>query len=1037
MSINSGVSAGRAKAWSRVAIAGLAIASVAVIVPMVRAQDANTPKTVQETDSRNMPRSLSGFNSMMKTIKENAEKRAKAAGKNEKEVEEVVEEAGEIYEALRYHIQMRAFPYDSVNPNIYVKALERVKQMPKASFGKQATRPGQSTTPGPVRILSGAGGAGGSAGQWTFIGPNRLATPYQIYYGPPGSYTSGRVNGVAYDPSTPGTIYLSGAQGGVWKSTDNGQTWTCVSNADNWPYPQYVTPVAVHPTNGTVYAGTGDFNTGAGGANATGLLASSDGGATWTPLPSIAAERAKLAGQCVSAIVVDPDNPSIITIATGRGSSGGGVWRSTDGGQTWNRAAGTGNGAWSGLERCVPGGVLGPVYVACAIGDGLYFSTNQGVNWQRITNLPLAFNNPVTPSGGLGLRIGASKNQPGVVYVFDASATALDGRIFRGVLNSTGTWDWRDITGNFPSFTGDVNTFSQASYDLHITAVRQNLGGVPGDMVYGGAINLNASALGSTDWTDISFTLTPQALIHNDQHSFAENPHEIYRAMAGNDGGIYGVIYNPFAGSWSYEDRLSATLGITQFYKADWDASDWTLIIGGTQDNATPLANGDLSRWANVGGGDGGGCAINLLNPNIQYTTSQNGTIYRTTNRWNTSGLIAVSDNFWDNTDVVTQASEPPFIGELSVSQAPGRAGFMYYGTQYLWRWSETSGWLTDTSDPPKIKPMGDEQLADDGAFITSITVANRGMFQSNGSPLRVQIGELLYTVTEGNVVYVGTSDGQLWMTRNALDTDVDADHDITWISLNVPTLPTGVITSVTVNPNNAADILVTVNNGATGGGVYRCTNTNSPAPVFTPRNGFGASQLPGAPVNDLSVSPEDPTNTWYVATDIGVFMTTDGGANWLDATLPLGLPQVECTAIEVMPVQPDGTSCVNVATYGRGMWRLPLTNIQPIQLDYGGRLVRSGNTIRMEGSIINRGRQINSLVLQSVTLQVDRGATVNANGTFPSNIGNVAEGAVLPRNFVFNTGSVRPGSSVTYIMNFTYQGSAQPYQIIQRTRVR
>jgi photosystem II stability/assembly factor-like uncharacterized protein len=1004
---------------------------------VANAQETPLQEPLPNGNNRSMPRSVSGIREMANTIRENARKKATETGVDNETLEKIDKKAGKIYRALQYRLQMRAYPHDSINEAVNTHALERVKRMPKATFLKRSNGTNPVTVPKPdgnVRLSSGGGGNGTNVGDWYFIGPKLLATPYQIYYGPPGSYTSGRVNGVAYDPVNPGTIYLSGAQGGIWKSTDGGQTWICVSNANNWPYPQHVTAVAVHPTNGTIYAGTGDFNTGEGAGTAGGLIVSSNGGETWSRLPSNPTEQAKLAGQTVSTIIIDPVNPNLITIATGRGPGGGGIWRSTDGGQTWNRANGTGNAAWSGLERCVPGGVLGAVYVACAIGNGIYFSLDQGANWQRIANAPLAFNNPASPSGGIGLRIGASKSIPGVVYVIDASAAALDGRIFRGTLTPSGQWNWSDITSGFPIAAGGFNTFAQASYDLHITTTRQFINGAPGDTVYAGTINLNAAALGGTDWTDISFTLTPQALMHNDQHSFAENPHQIYKAMAGNDGGIYGVNFNPNTGTWVFDDRLSATLGITQFYKADWDASDYTVMLGGTQDNATPQASGTLDRWNNVGGGDGGGCAINLVNPNLQYTTSQNGVIYRTTNRWSSTGLIAL-DFFWGDTNIVSLESEAPFVGVVETSKSLARPNFLYYGTQYVWRWSETTGWLVNDNDPPLIKPMGDEQLADDGAFVSAIASARRGMFEADGRVLEVPIGELSYPVTEGNVVYAGSSDGQLWMTRNALDTDADTDHEITWISLNVPTLPTGAITSIKVNPNNAADILVTVNNGATGGTVLRCTNTNSPAPVFTPRNGFGDARLPGAFINDISIAPDDP-NTWYVASDIGVFITTDAGGNWADATLPLGLPQVECTAIEAMPVRTDGTSAINVATYGRGMWRLDLVAPAPVNIDYGGSLRTAGTNTQLVGSIVNRGRQLNGLAILSATMQIDRRPTVNAVEIFPVNLGSLVQGGVVPRTFNFPTGAVRRGSAVTYTITFTYDGAPQPFVVSKRTRI-
>src|SRR4029077_12664564 len=118
------------------------------------------------------------------------------------------------------------------------------------------------------------------------------------------------------------------------------------------------------------------------------------------------------------------------------------------------------------------------------------------------------------------------------------------------------------------------------------------------------------------------------ALTHNDQHSFAVNPNNPNEMLVGNDGGAYLLAFNPTTNDWSFDTRLNENLGITQFYKADFSPTDPAYMLGGAQDNSTPVAGGDLTKWMNVGGGDGGFTAINPVNPKIQYATSQYLTIY-------------------------------------------------------------------------------------------------------------------------------------------------------------------------------------------------------------------------------------------------------------------------------------------------------------------------------------------------------------------------------------------------------------------------
>src|SRR5205085_10083295 len=121
---------------------------------------------------------------------------------------------------------------------------------------------------------------------------------------------AGRVNAVAYDQSHPGTYYAGSGRGGLWKSTDFGAHWMPIS--DGWAATE-VSCITIDPTNSSViYAGTGDYDGYA--AYGFGIMKSTNGGATWTNLG-----KAELGGFNISAILVDPENPSIVTVTMGRG----------------------------------------------------------------------------------------------------------------------------------------------------------------------------------------------------------------------------------------------------------------------------------------------------------------------------------------------------------------------------------------------------------------------------------------------------------------------------------------------------------------------------------------------------------------------------------------------------------------------------------------------------------------------------------------------------------------------------------------------
>src|SRR5205823_3094042 len=133
------------------------------------------------------------------------------------------------------------------------------------------------------------------AGAWEFMGPKNLQVPYTKYFGPPP--VSGRVNAVAFDPSTPGTFYVGAAGGGLWVSYDSGVNWTPLGDA--WQALQ-VSSIAVDPSDSqTIYVGTGDFD--GYGVYSFGLQRSKDGGITWDTLGAN-----WFAGSAISHIVVDP-----------------------------------------------------------------------------------------------------------------------------------------------------------------------------------------------------------------------------------------------------------------------------------------------------------------------------------------------------------------------------------------------------------------------------------------------------------------------------------------------------------------------------------------------------------------------------------------------------------------------------------------------------------------------------------------------------------------------------------------------------------
>ncbi|MDX1934040.1 MAG: hypothetical protein SFU56_15675, partial [Capsulimonadales bacterium] len=485
-------------------------------------------------------------------------------------------------EALLWYTRLRAFPNDTIDGAAVRRAAAARARMPVATLGGLPSGPN-----GP--ITNAAGAVTGT--RWEFVGPRSLPVPYVIYFGAANSTVTGRINDVAYAPSQPSIVYLAAAGGGVWKSVNGGVNWSPLGDSFDF---LYASRVAIDPNDpNTVYVGQGDFDGFQGIGYGGGIMKSTDGGITWTKLGG-----AELATMSVSGIVIDPENPQIITVSAGRNPNGVGyLYRSTNGGSTWVRASvpsiPSGQyGSWCDIkagERNASTGVR-YYYATCHFSfwntiPGLYRSSDRGATWTKLTTAGTTQNRWDSL-----YRVAPSAIDPNTLYFIrgEVGSGGYTGSIYRGVRNSTtDTYTWTDIKGNFPTGSSNYN-WSQQWYDLHIEAARATVNGQPTDILYAGAITLAASVGGNGTWSDIGRTYQSNAITHNDQHCGAFNPSNPLTGLIGNDGGLYGVTFNPVNQTWTIDSGRNVSLGLTQFYHADWHPSDPSRMLGGTQDNATP-----------------------------------------------------------------------------------------------------------------------------------------------------------------------------------------------------------------------------------------------------------------------------------------------------------------------------------------------------------------------------------------------------------------------------------------------------------------
>ena len=321
---------------------------------------------------------------------------------------------------------------------------------------------------------------------------------------------------------------------------------------------------------------------------------------------------------------------------------------------------------------------------------------------------------------------------------------------------------------------------------------------------------------------------------------------------------------------------------------------------------------------------------------------------------------------------------EQPFVMHevVNVTPANGTGSVLYTGGAFLWRF-DPPGSRTYPPQPGPIPPQP-VPAATHTVYWPFSTAPN----QDHGVWRRVGAQQLadgtdgdhlsaIATNPGSGRVYVGTTGGKVWVTignggngafsavypTQTLPTLISPWRQIAGPGLGGNTLPNAPVTSISVNPNSSADILVTLGGPAGAGGtgpngpipgrVYRCTNAlsgNGPTFVNTsgPLSATNFAFLPDVPVNAIARDPDDPFSTFYAATELGVFATIDAGSTWTNATAPLGLPNVNCTSIKVLvdtaQTLPNGSfnpaygvKTLAVATLGRGAWGFDVTNLSPV----------------------------------------------------------------------------------------------------------
>ena len=689
---------------------------------------------------------------------------------------------------------------------------------------------------------------------WVTIGPGNIG---------------GRIRSLVIHPDHPEIMLAGGVTGGIWKSTNGGGEW--IPKTDS-VFSMGVACLAIDPgQHDTVYAGTGESYPG------SGIYKTTDFGNTWTPLVGTVTF-----GE-INRIAISPRNRQLLLAATKTG-----IYRSVNGGAGWVRTGlpginvrdidfQPGNAPTAPLEPETP-------TINCVAGThdsnaaGAYYSIDDGATWLPASGLP-------TPNTRVELAY--SRSQPLIVYASVSAGTGVPRALLYKSLNGGLSFT---KTTNDPIVGNQVGAFDWANC-LWVDPTNPNNVLVGGQFLH----RTKQGGEGVSDWQEASSNQT-----HIDHHVIVEHPQ--YNGGAGpspnaivfatNDGGLRRAE-NILAESppnppppngpvqWT---TLNKKLGVTQFYHAAGHVQTGR-IIGGTQDNGTVVYRPGSGPghgpedWGSIHGGDGEYCAIDQTNDPYFYGESPNLQIYRSTTDSEKAQPI------WDGiphppNGVPAANASAPFL--LDPNDAAGKT--MLAGGKALWR-------STDVRVPgqpvwPEIKQPYPAGCVNNCQYVSAIAIAEGN----------------------SNLSWVGHNDGSVFYTTNG------TAPTPTWISGDPHNiLPHGTghfclhITIGQPLPSGFRPVYAMYGGLGTRLHVFKTTDNGENWENIS-------SNLPKVPVYSLVISPLNP-NILYVATEIALYATGNGGQSWSRSTVHPDVPVLDLFWM--------GPQLISV-THGRGIFTIP-----------------------------------------------------------------------------------------------------------------
>ncbi|PPK85904.1 sortilin (neurotensin receptor 3) [Neolewinella xylanilytica] len=711
---------------------------------------------------------------------------------------------------------------------------------------------------------------------WAWAQPNadssELAEFFQpLKYRNIGPFRGGRsvtATGVAGDPLT---YYMGTTGGGVWKTTDAGQHWKNIS--DGYFGTGSVGAVAVSRSNPrVVYVGMGEHAPrGVMTSHGDGVYKSTDGGKSWRHL---GLENT----QHISRVLVHPDNPDLVYVAAQGQLYGGneerGVYRSTDGGESWEKLLFVNDltGAVElSLNRSNPRELYAAMWhhqrlpwqvVSGGPGSGLYKSIDGGDTWEEMTDgLP-------EEMGKMAVAV-AQSNTDKVYALIESDSNADKGGLF--VSEDAGA-SWTRVS--------DDNRLTQRAWyytEVFVDPTNENV-------VY----VLSADALRSIDggktWEEISGT-------HGDYHDLWINPNNPRNLCIANDGGA--AISFDYGESWSTQDNMPTG----QFYRINVDNQYPYRIYGGQQDNTSvaiasmsPGSSGIARQdWSPSAGGESAFLAFDPDNPRYVLGGSYLGTIEVLDNEAKASTNIMAAPIQYLGREA--RDMKYRFNWNAPIIRSRHEPNTFYHASQILLRTRDMGKSWEEVS--PDLTRNQDDKLGPGGGPYTNEAV---------GAENYGTISYVTDSPHEAGVIWVGTDDGKVQLTRNGGDS---------WEDVTPEGQGETLVNAIDVSPHDPGTAFIATTRYKFNDHRPRLLKTTNSGKAWTEITG----DLPAGAYTRVVRQDTEREDLLFAGTEAGLFASFDGGEHW--QRFNLNLPVTPIT--DLLVAHDD----LIVATSGRAFWIL------------------------------------------------------------------------------------------------------------------